>query len=604
MRNPDDADYSKEMAIAATTPMVSMTKTISRRKRFSTMTTDMFFHFDDLLTSAGSPDAAAKLLLEKLRQAPADCHKQVVFSAGREYHFFANDAQEFHCHISNHEQCTVDRCAILLQDLRNVTLHGNAARLLMHGCLVPLAVVNCRQITAEDLSIDYPFPSVHQLQVIKADETRDEMLCEICGQAECFIEENRLVFRADNREFRPYWCMPFEANRHLVYRCADQPLYEPKQPKLKLEDARHVRFIHPNRLFQPGQRLVLRDAHRPAPACFAYLCKSLIFNKINIYSSDGMGLLAQRCEDITLTQCACTPSPAQPWRYFSCLADATHFVGCKGTIRVEDSLFEQMGDDAINVHGIYLSNIVREDAYTLLASYCHRESWGFRWGEPGDRLRFLAAQTMEELPGEWTIKAISPADTPAENGAKLWRITTVEPLPELDAGSPWGLENVTWAPDVLFRRNIVRDNRARGALFTTRGEVRCEENRFDHVHGCAILVCGDCSEWFESGSCEKLIITRNEFIDNLTAEYEFCEAVISVAPHITSDNEPKTPIHGTIEVTGNHFTAFDAPLLYVHSAQKVVFHDNKVVPSAAYTPWHPNRESVILREVVIKDILL
>lgn len=562
------------------------------------------FTFDDLLARSGSPEKAAVRLQEELRAAPPEVPKEVVFTAGKEYHFFAENAQGFHYHISNHEQGkgTVERCAILLEGVRNVTIHGNCAKLLVHGCLVPLALVNCQNVTAEDLSIDYPFPSVHQIQVIEADAVRDEMLCEVCGDAEFRMEDNRLVFRAEDREFRPYWCMPFEENHHLVYRCADQRLYEPKQPELKLEDARRVRFVHPNRLYQPGQRLVLRDAHRPAPGCFIYLCESLILNNISIYFSDGMGFLVQRCEDITLTHCACIPSPAQPWRYYSCLADATHFVGCRGTIRVEDSRFEQMGDDAINVHGIYLSNLVREDAHTLLASYCHHESWGFRWGEPGDRLRMVHADTLEDLPGEWTIQTIAPVDAPTENGAKTWRITTAESLPELDASKGWGIENVTWTPNVFFRRNTVHNNRARGALFATRGEVRCEENLFDHVHGCAILVCGDCREWFESGVCGKVIITGNDFIDNLTAEYEFCEAVISVAPHITASVEPQAPLHGTIEVTHNRFVAFDAPLLYAHSAQKVIFRDNTVCPSKDYLPWHPNHEPVTLRQVPEADV--
>ena len=558
--------------------------------------------FDDFLARSGSPEKAAMQLQEELRAAQAEVPKEVVFTAGKEYHFFAERAQGFHYHISNHEQDAVNRCAICLEGVQNVTLRGNGAKLLMHGCLVPIAIVNCQNVTAEDLSIDYPFPSVHQLQVIEADAARDEMLCEICGDAEFHLEDNRIVFRAEAREFRPYWCMPFEANRHLVYRCADHQLYAPKQPTLRMEDPRRVRFIHPNRRFQTGQRLVLRDAHRPAPACFAYLSNNIVFQGVDIHFSDGMGFLVQRCEDITLTHCACVPSPTQSWRYFSCLADATHFVGCRGTIRIEESRFEQMGDDAINVHGVYLSNLVREDAHTLLASYCHHESWGFRWGEPGDRLRILSSDTMEELPGEWTIQTIAPVDAPTEDGAKSWRITTVEPLPKLDAAKRWGIENTTWTPDVLFRRNTVRNNRARGALFTTRGEVRCEENCFDHVHGCAILVCGDCGEWFESGACGKVIITGNDFIDNLTAEYEFCETVISVAPHFTASVEPKAPLHGTIEVTHNRFTIFDAPLLYAHSAQKVVFQNNTVHVSNDYLPWHPNRHPVILRQVPDADI--
>ena len=546
------------------------------------------FSFGDFLARGGSPEAAAALMLAELRKVPAECRKEVLFTAGQEYHFLAERAQAFRWHISNHEQDVARRCAILLEGLRNVTLRGNGAQLLMHGCLVPLAIVNCQDVVVEDLVIDYPTPTVQQLEILEADEERDEMLCEVGGETPFRIEDSRLVFQADDRELRPYWCMAFEPNRHLICQCADQRLYEPSQPALQLEGPRRVRFIHPNRLFRPGQRLVLRDAHRPAPGCFAYKSNNIVFKGVSIHFSDGMGFLVQRCAEIALERCACAPSPAQPWRYFSCLADATHFVGCRGTIRVEDSRFEQMGDDAINVHGVYLSNIVQEDAHTLLASYCHPESWGFRWGEHGDRLRLVNRNTLEDLPGEWTLQGIAPVDSPTEDGAKTWRITTAEPLPRLDDTRGWGLENVTWTPCVRFRRNLIRNNRARGALFTTRGTVRCEENCFDHVHGCAILVCGDCREWFESGACGKVTITRNDFLDNLTADYEFCHAVISVAPHLAADGErPQSPVHGVIEVTGNRFVTANAPLLYVHSAKRVVFRDNAVVPSDAYPPCSP-----------------
>ena len=118
------------------------------------------FHFDDLLARSGSTEKAAVRLQEELRAAPPEVPKEVVFTAGKEYHFFAEHAQGFHYHISNHEQGAVERCAILLEGVRNVTIRGNGAKLLMHGCLVPLALVNCQNVTAEDLSIDYPFPSV------------------------------------------------------------------------------------------------------------------------------------------------------------------------------------------------------------------------------------------------------------------------------------------------------------------------------------------------------------------------------------------------------------------------------------------------------------
>ena len=45
-----------------------------------------------------------------------------------------------------------------------------------------------------------------------------------------------------------------------------------------------------------------------------------------------------------------------------------------------NGLYENMMDDAINVHGIYLKVDKRVDDHTLEASYGHGQSWGFRWG--------------------------------------------------------------------------------------------------------------------------------------------------------------------------------------------------------------------------------
>ncbi|MBR4611513.1 MAG: hypothetical protein IKO40_02245, partial [Kiritimatiellae bacterium] len=115
--------------------------------------------FDDFLARSGSPEKAAMRLQEELRVAPPEVPKEVVFTAGKEYHFSAEHAQGFHYHISNHEQNAVNRCAIRLEGVQNVTLRGNGAKLLMHGCLVPIALVNCQNVTVEGLSIDYPFPS-------------------------------------------------------------------------------------------------------------------------------------------------------------------------------------------------------------------------------------------------------------------------------------------------------------------------------------------------------------------------------------------------------------------------------------------------------------
>lgn len=54
----------------------------------------------------------------------------------------------------------------------------------------------------------------------------------------------------------------------------------------------------------------------------------------------------------------------------STTADATHFGGCKGTIRLSDCLFEAMGDDGVNIKsGLYLTLLRRLNANTIEARH-------------------------------------------------------------------------------------------------------------------------------------------------------------------------------------------------------------------------------------------
>lgn len=86
-------------------------------------------------------------------------------------------------------------------------------------------------------------------------------------------------------------------------------------------------------------------------------------------------------------------------------------------------------------------------------------------------------------------------------------ITVEEPLPSsVRAGD--AVENADFYPSVVFRNNIVRNNRARGSLFTTPERVLVEGNLFDHSSGSAILLAGDAQGWYESGACHEVVIRK------------------------------------------------------------------------------------------------
>lgn len=164
-------------------------------------------------------------------------------------------------------------------------------------------------------------------------------------------------------------------------------------------------------------------------------------------------------------------------------------------------------DDAINVHGTYLKVSGRENDHTLTADYMHGQSYGFVWGHAGDEVQFIASRRMEIMDGTNVITSIEAVDAPVDKGVKRFRITFEKPLDEaIGRGDDFGIENLEWTPEVLFADNVIRNNRARGALFSTPRRTVVENNLFDHTSGTAILLCGDCNGWYETGACRDVTI--------------------------------------------------------------------------------------------------
>jgi hypothetical protein len=359
---------------------------------------------------------------------------------------------------------------------------------------------------------------------------------------------------------------------------------------------------------KPGTVLALRGWERPSPGLFITHCADTKLHNIKMHYAEGMGLMAQMSENIDLDGFSVCLKGDNDARYFTTQADATHFSGCKGKITSVNGLYEGMMDDAINVHGTYLKVVRRVDDYTLEGRYMHSQAYGFDWGYKGDKVQFVRSATMELVDGTNEVLEITPLDAVAKesekgmDGAKTFRIRFKKPVPaEVSEQAGYGIENLTWTPEVYFANNTIRNNRARGTLFSTPQKVVVENNLFDHTSGCAILLCGDCNGWFETGACRDVTIRKNHFINALTSQFQFTNAVISIYPEIPNLNGQKKLFHGgrkaAIRIEDNTFETFDAPILYAKSIDGLLFRNNKVVQNTDYKPFHWNKDQFLLQRV-------
>lgn len=539
--------------------------------------------------------------LAKIKAEYKEGEKVILrFPEGR-YEFHEKGAAVREYYISNHDQTNPKKVGIALEDMKNLTLDGQGSEFVFHGRMLPVSLLRSENCLLKNFSINFENPHIAQVKIVENDP-QDGIVFEPAPWVDYRIAKDS-IFEAygEGWTMRHSWGIAFDGDtKHLVYNtsdigCPTKGASEVAPRRIHAPGWKDARLV-------PGTVVAMRGWGRPTPGIFLSHDVNTTIENVKVHYAEGMGLLAQLCENITLEKFGvCLKGDADP-RYFTTQADATHFSGCKGKIVSCNGLYEGMMDDAINVHGTYLKVVKRVDDRTLVGRYMHGQSWGFEWGCPGDEVQFIRSNTMELVGKQNKIISIRPYDKEQTEGAREFLITFQEPVDQvINEQSGFGIENLTWTPEVLFSGNVIRNNRARGSLFSTPRKTIVENNLFDHTSGAAILLCGDCNGWFETGACRHVIIRKNRFVNALTNLFQFTNAVISIYPEIPDLKGQQQYFHGGPEggivIEDNEFETFDAPILYAKSVDGLVFRNNTIKLNTEYKPFHPNRNRFWLERV-------
>jgi len=516
------------------------------------------------------------------------------------YEFTMEGAVVRSYYISNHDQINPKTIGFDVENIENFTINGNGASFIFHGSMLPIAVTNCKDIELKNFAVDFVNPHIAQVKILENDTTNKMIIYEPADWVKYRIDSNRLVVYGDHWEHTPVRGIGFEEKtRRIIFNTGDIALgtkniaeIEPGVIKAPWDDPKLI----------PGSVVAMRGSGRPAPGIFLEKCVDTRLKNITVHYAEGMGLLAQNCDHVLLDGFKVALKGNDDPRYYTTQADATHFSGCKGLIEIKNGLFENMMDDAINVHGTYLKIMEKLNNRTVKARYMHHQSWGFEWGYPGDTVQFLRASTLDNIGLPNCIYTIQPLDTQTFFGVREFEIIFTDTLdPVIRKEGNFGIENLSWTPHVIFSHNIIRNNRARGALFSTPRKTLVENNVFDHTSGSAILLCGDCNGWYETGACRDVVIRNNQFIHALTSMYQFTNAIISIYPEIPDMQHQRGFFHGAaglgVQILNNYFEISDKPIVYAKSLSDLIFSGNKVVLSGTYKPFHWNQKSFLLEKV-------
>ena len=517
--------------------------------------------------------------------------KQAILDGKKgEYHFYSSGALKMCFHTSNHDQPTFQPVAIPLVDLDGVTIDGSGSTFYFHNLLEPFLILDSTNVTIKNVHVDYWRPLFNEATVVAADYFSTQIRINKTLYP-YHIEDSQFVFENEGFEQGFNFVMLFEKEtKRMLNGTGD--LYISNIVK---ENSDGTVTLTQNLLkygIKSGDGICFRNYLKPYPAIVIYRATNSKLDNVQIHSSEGMALLAQRSDTIDIINSGCVYAEG---RFTTTSADSSHFSNCKGQITILNCTFEGMMDDSINVHStsLRITEIVNQSCIKL--KYIHQQSVGFETILPGEQIQFIHSKTLENDEIRNVTNVIKHSTTELEvllSGTVPSTITIGD-----------SVENGNYYANVVFRNNTIRNNRARGCLFTTPKDVIVENNFFDYVTGSAILLAGDAANWYESGSCKNIIIRNNRFLNVLTVSgYEFTHAIFSLNPTIGDIQNQDKSYHTNIKIEGNEIDTFDVPLLYGISSANVEFVRNKINYNSDYPGWSKKPfEFIKVRNITIGE---
>jgi hypothetical protein len=524
--------------------------------------------------SENNDDFTSKVL--EVLQKDKESASTIEFKFGV-YHFFPEKAYEKYVKISNNDN-GLRKFIFALDGRKNVTINGNGSTFIFHGSVIPFLIENSTNIKIENLNIEYDFPFDFEGVVVANNETEKTFDLKI-------HEDNKYKIKDDILYFSGYdWEIGLGEN--IVYNATTKsPEYftsyyehnfHENFLKAKALGDKVVRFSNLNAAKVPPVGSIYSDKgphgeNRNIVGFRVFKSKNLELNNINVYHAGAMALIAERTETISLKKFNVILKEGSS-RVISATADATHFINCKGLITIEDCRFENMLDDATNVHGTYMTCDEVIDPLTVAVKFGHFQQQGFDFAEKGDTLRFID-KTNLLTEGIGVVKKI---DMINEN---YYTITFEEELPDF-GNKKIAIENITWMPSLIVKNCTVKQNRARSLLISTSKSVLIENNYFASMMA-GIRISGDANYWYESGPVSNVVIRGNTF-ENLGIGGHAPQAILQIDPIIEKNHREDGYYHKNITFENNIIKTFDPLIIYALSVDGLNIRNNTIIQTQTY----------------------
>lgn len=496
------------------------------------------------------------------------------------YNFYPEKAKGMFVSVSNNDN-GYKKIAFYLNEMKNVEIRGNGTEFLFHGSIVPFYINRCSDVSVSGINIDYNTSFILEGKVVANNPINKSIDIKLREDIKYEVKGTRMFYNGYD------WSQPlgqnivFDPTTNAPYYYTSKYLHLDWKRELIAQDLGNhtIRLSGFEAAEVPPIGSIYIDKgpykkNRIVPGIILHSSSAINLFNINIYMAGAMALIGENTENVTLKQFNVKLREGSG-RYISASADATHFVNCRGTIRFDDCIFENMLDDATNVHGTYMivNEFLADDCIAL--QFGHLQQEGFSFASIGDTLQLVDRTSLLPV-SRFVVKEVNIIND------DYWTIRCETPLPSVDKSMHLAVENLTNTASLVMQRCTVKNNRARSILISTPKPVLIEDNYFDSMMA-GILIAGDANSWFESGYVTDIVIRNNTFV-NMGKGGEAPQSVLQISPEISKSERSKGYYHGKIVFENNLIKTFDSQVIYALSVNELIIKNNKFVETNDYKP--------------------
>lgn len=500
-----------------------------------------------------------------VRRAVGACaklaHPCLVFPAGV-FHFKA--------------ESTKSESLVNFDDLPEITVRGHQTTLVGNGSKTLFRFQNCGQVTVSGLDVDWdPLPFTGGRVVAAREDAIDlEIIPPHPVRGDSAVQSLM--------SFDPATCSPVGVGEPGYFQLTQKAFT--KKAQVVGENRLRI-FISPKpeilrgakgqRLPPVGSFVLALYRVRGGGAFRPFGCGTVKFENVNVYATLGMGLAMNACDRVTLDHCQVAIKPGSE-RWMSSTVDATHCNMVRQRVEYRDCVFDGMGDDAINVHGMYSLVHQRTDYRTLVLrgwksifdvpllkdDFAAPAQGSLR---PGDTLEFGTPENPLVASFTAHITATNPV---AIKGVTLKSVTLDKELPAwVQPGSI--VADTAEIPECLITHCVFRHGRGCGVRLKTRQAV-VENCTFDRLHSAGIWITCDAEVDHESIAARDVTVRSNLF-QHLSPAISASAGRKKIYPEV----------HENLAVVGNRIEDAPRSALTIRSTKGAVVRDNVVHTGAA-----------------------